>query len=110
MREDSVGQETSSRAEGADEVKIGSFSQEAKEAFQSWALKNTAVRYFEYPNGSDTSIWVRLAPEKYTTKKDAEVIALQLARDYKTQTGYDGKVSVTIWHFEKNEEFAKGRL
>jgi len=107
---DTTGEISSSRAEGADEVRIAEFSQEAKVAFQSWILKNTAATYLEYPQGSDSSIRVRFAPELYETKDSAETAAVRLARDYKLQTGYKGHVIVTVWHHAKDEIFAKGRL
>lgn len=107
---DTTGEISSSRAEGADEVRIAEFSREAKVAFQSWILKNTAATYLEYPQGSDSSIWVRFAPELYETKDSAETAAVRLARDYKLQTGYKGHIIVTVWHHAKDEIFAKGRL
>ena len=73
-------------------------------------MKNTAVTYLEYPEDSDWQIWVRLTPDKYTTKDNVESIALQLARAYKMQTGFDKLVIVTVWHPNKAEIFAKGRL
>jgi len=85
-------------------------SSEAKEKFEAWALNNSAVTYLEYPEDSDWQIWVRLTPDKYTTKKNAEQIALFLARAYRLQTGFEGLVIVTIWDPEKSKVFAKGRL
>ena len=110
IKEDDSGKESSDRAEGADKVRHGSFNEQAKENFKSWALNNTAVTYLEYPEGSDWQIWVRLTPDKYTTKDNVESIALHLARAYKMQTGFDKLVIVTVWHPYKAEIFAKGRL
>ena len=110
IKEDDSGKKSTIRAKGADKVRLGSFNEQAKENFKSWALKNTAVTYLEYPEGSDWQIWVRLTPDKYTTKDNVESIALQLARAYKMQTGLDKLVIVTVWHPYKAEIFAKGRL
>lgn len=110
IKEDETGKESSVRAEGADKVRLGSFNEQSKEGFKAWALNNTAVTYFEYPEGSDWQIWVRLSPDKYTTKENVESIALHLARYYKIQTGFDKLIIVTVWHPYKNEVFAKGRL
>ncbi len=110
IKEDDSGKESSVQAEGADKVRHGSFNKQAKESFKSWALNNTAVTYLEYPEGSDWQILVRLTPDKYTTKHNVESIALQIARAYKMQTGFDKLVIVTVWHPYKAEIFAKGRL
>lgn len=110
IKEDDSGKKTSVRAEGADKVRYGSFNEQAKENFKSWALNNTAVTYFEYPEGSDWQIWIRLTPDKYTTKENVESIALYFAKAYKMQTGFDKLVIVTVWHPYKNEVFVKGRL
>lgn len=110
IKEDDFGTKSTVRAEGADKVRRGAFNKQAKEDFKSWALNNTAVTYLEYPEGSDWQIWVRLSPEKYTKKDNVESIALQLARAYKMQTGFDKSVIVTVWHLHKNEVFVKGRL
>ena len=37
--------------------------------------------YKRQPQGSDSSIWVRFAPELYETKDSAETAAVRLARD-----------------------------
>ena len=74
---DTTGEISSSRAEGADEVRIAKFSREAKVAFQSWILKNTAATSRISPR-SDSSIWVRFAPELYETKDSAETAAVRL--------------------------------
>ena len=110
IKEDDSGKQSSVRAEGADKVRLESFNEQAKETFKSWAINNTSVTYFEYPEGSDWQIWVRLTPDKYTTKDNVESIALHLARAYKMQTGFDKLVIVTVWHPYKAEIFAKGRL
>lgn len=110
IKEDDSGKKTSVRADGADKVRMGSFNKQAKENFKSWALNNTAVTYFEYPESSDWQIWVRLTPDKYTTKENAESIALYLAKAYKMQTGFDKLVIVTVWHPDKDKVFAKSRL
>jgi len=110
IKEDTSGKKTSVRAKGADKVRYGSFNEQAKENFKSWALNNTAVTYFEYPEGSDWQIWVRLTSDKYTTKENVESIALYLAKAYKMQTGFDKLVIVTVWYPDKNKVFAKGRL
>ena len=85
-------------------------SQEAQEKFKTWALQNTAVTYVEYPEKSDWQIWVKLKPEKYTPKENVENIALSIARAYKLQTGFKELVIVTVWHPQKSEIVAKGRL
>ena len=110
IKEDASGKKSTIRAKGADEVRHGNFDKQAKESFKSWAIKNTATTYLEYPEGSDWQIWIRLSPEKYTTKDNVESIAIQLAKAYKMQTGFDKLVIVTVWHPYKNEVFAKGRL
>lgn len=110
IKEDDSGKQSSVRAEGADKVRYGNFSAKAKENFKSWAFNNTAVTYLEYPEGSDWQIWVRLTPEKYTTKDNVESIALHLAKAYKMQTGFDKLVIVTVWYPNKAKIFAKGRL
>jgi len=110
IKEDDSGKQSSVRAEGADKVRLGSFNEQSKETFKSWAINNTSVTYFEYPEGSDWEIWVRLTPDKYTTKDNVESIALQLARAYKMQTGFDKLVIVTVWQPYKAKIFAKGRL
>jgi hypothetical protein len=81
-----------------------------KEKFKKWALQNASVTYLEYPDNSDWQIWVKLKPEKYTTKENIEKIALSLARGYKLQTGFENLVSVSVWHLNKSEIVAKGRL
>lgn len=110
ITKDDSGKKSSARAEGADAVRYGSFDDQAKSNFKSWALKNTSATYFEYPEGSDWEIWVRLTPDKYTTKENVESIALQLARAYKMQTGFRKLVIVTVWHPLKAEVYAKGSL
>lgn len=110
IKKDESGKESSSRVEGADKVRLGNFNGKAKEDFKKWALNNTAVTYFMYPEGSDWQIWVRLTPDKYTTKENVESIALHLAKSYKLQTGFDKLVIVTVWHPYKNEVFADSRL
>ena len=84
-------------------------SNTAKVNFKKWALKNTAVTSLEYADNSDWKIWVRLSPEKYTTKKNVENIALRLAEFYKIQTKYDGLVIVTVWD-SQGSVVAKGKL
>lgn len=110
IKEDDSGKKSTVRAKGADKVRYGSFNEQAKENFKLWALNNTAVTYLEYPEGSDWQIWVRLKPDKYTSKENVESIALQLAKSYKMQTGFNKLVIVTVWHPYKSEIFAKGRL
>ena len=110
IKEDDSGQKDTVRAKGADEVREGTFNKEAKENFKKWALNNTAATYFEYPEDSDWQIWVKLTPDKYTTKDNVESIALQLAKAYKIQTGFNKLVIVTVWYPNKSEIFAKGRL
>ena len=91
-------------------VKKSSVSAATKEKFKKWALQNTAITYLEYPEKSDWQIWVRLKPEKYTTKENIENIALSIARYYKLQTGFKDLVIVSVWHLRKSEIVAKGRL
>jgi len=110
IKEDDSGTKSTIRAKGADEVRQGTFNKQAKEDFKSWALNNTAATFLEYPEGSDWQIWLRLSPEKYTTKDNVVSIALQLARAYKMQTGFDKLVIVTVWYPNKAEVFVKGRL
>jgi hypothetical protein len=110
ITEDDSGKKSSARAEGADAVRHGSFDEQAKRNFKSWASKNGATTYFEYPEGSDWQIWVRLTPDKYTTEKNVESIAIEIARHYKIQTGFRKLVIVTVWHPLKAEVYAKGRL
>jgi hypothetical protein len=110
IQEDASGRKSTVREKGADKVREGTFDQQAKEDFKSWALNNTTTTYLEYPEGSDWQIWVRLSPEKYTTKANVEAIAIYLAKAYKMQTGFDKLVIVTVWYPYKNEVFAKGRL
>jgi hypothetical protein len=110
IKEDDSGTKNTVRAKGADKVRYGSFDKQAKEDFKSWALHNTAVTYLEYPEGSNWQIWVRLSPDKYTTKDNVESIALNLAKAYKMQTGFDKLVIVTVWYPHKAKVFAKGRL
>ena len=110
ITEDDSGKKSSARAEGADAVRHGSFDEQAKSNFKSWALKNTSATYFEYPEGSDWQIWVRLTPDRYTTTENVESIALQIAKAYKMQTGFRELVIVTVWHPLKAEVYAKGRL
>lgn len=110
IKEDDSGAKITVREKGADEVRFGAFNKQAKEDFKSWALNNTATTYLEYPEDSDGQIWIRLSPEKYTTKDNVESIALQLAKAYKMQTGFDELVIVTVWHPYKTEIFVKGRL
>ena len=110
IKEDDSGQKNTVRAKGADEVREGTFNKEAKKNFKRWALNNTAATYFEYPEGSDWQIWVKLTPDKYTTKDNVESIALQLAKAYRMQTGFNKLVIVTVWHPNRSEVFVKGRL
>ena len=110
IKEDDAGVKSSVRAKGADEVRYGGFNKQAKENFKSWALRNTAVTYLEYPENSDWQIWVKLKPNKYTTKNNVESIALQLARAYKMQTGFNKLVIVSVWYPHKAKIFVKGRL
>jgi len=85
-------------------------TQAAKNKFKKWALENTAVTYLEYPEGSDWQLWVRLKPEKYTTKANVEQIALNIARYYKLQTKFNSLVIVTVWDPNRSEIIVKGRL
>ncbi len=110
IKEDASGKKSTARAKGADEVRKGTFDKQAKEDFKSWALNNTAATYLEYPEGSDWQIWIRLTPEKYTTKDNVESIAIQIAKAYKMQTGFDKLVIVTVWNPYNDEVFTKGRL
>lgn len=110
IKEDDSGQKNTVRAKGADAVREGTFNKEVKENFKKWALNNTAATYFEYPEGSDWQIWVKLTPDKYTTKNNVESIALQLAKAYKIQTGFNKLVIVTVWYPNKSKIFTKGRL
>lgn len=110
ITEDDSGKKSSTRAEGADTVRQGSFDEQAKNNFKLWALNNTAATYFEYPEGSDWQIWVRLTIDKYTTKENVESIAIKIARAYKMQTGFRKLVIVTVWHPLKAEVYTKGRL
>ena len=77
--------------------------------FKDWAINNTAVTYFEYPNGSDYQIWIKMTTDKYSTKQNAELIAQQIGRYYKQQTGYTGLVIVSVWDYN-NKIFAKGKV
>ena len=77
--------------------------------FKDWAINNTAVTYFEYPNGSDYQIWIKMTTDKYSTKQNAELIAQQFGRYYKQQTGYTGLVIVSVWDYN-NKIFAKGKV
>ena len=83
-------------------------SEEKKNAFKDWAIKSTAVTYLEFPDNSDYSIWVKMTADKYASKQNAEVIAQQIGRYYKTQTGYDGMVITTVWDYN-NKIFVKGK-
>lgn len=110
IKEIASGGESSTPMPGQDDVRVGTFTKEAKKTFQEWVLQNMAVTHFEYPQGSDSSIWVRLKPDLYKTKEGAETAAVGIARAYKLQTGYEGLVIVTVWHHSKDEIFAKGNL
>lgn len=101
---------TQTKAPNADQPKLATFSQASKNNFKKWALKTTSVTYLEYPDNSNWQIWVRLQPDKYTTKENLEQIALWLAKAYKLQTGFNDYVVVTIWHYSKNEVVVKGKL
>ena len=80
-----------------------------QKSFKDWAIKNTAVTYFEYPNGSNYQIWIKMTADKYSTKQNAELIAQQIGRYYKQQTGYTGLVIVSVWDYN-NKIFAKGKV
>jgi hypothetical protein len=96
------------RAPHADSPAIAKFDIIAKKNFHKWAMKNLAVTDFYYP--SDWQIWVRLTPDKYTNKENVEQIATYIAKAYKSQTGYEGLVIVTVWDPYVFEEYAKGRM
>ncbi len=49
-----------------------------------------------------------MTADKYASKQNAEVIAQQIGRYYKTQTGYDGMVIITVWDYN-NKIFVKGK-
>jgi hypothetical protein len=110
VTESESGKESSIRISGQDDVRLGTCTPEAKKTFKKWALDQTAVTYLEYPQGSDSSIWVTMTPDKYSSKENAESVAVNLARAYKMQTGYEGLVIVTIWHYTKDKVFAKGKF
>ena len=103
-----TGSKVKKRAPGADKIRKAKFDEGAKKRFKKWALNNTAVEWLEYQE--DGLIWVRLNPSKYTSKKNVQKIADNLARTYRLQTNYKKPIVVTIWDPYKSKIWAKGRL
>jgi len=90
--------------------KHSTISLESKEKFKSWAINTGGITYLEYPDNSDKWIWVRLSPEKYTTKDNVEAIAYFIGRAYKSQTGCNETVTVSIFYYYKDEIYLKVRV
>lgn len=85
--------------------KTGDIPTEQKN-FKKWLLENTSVIDVHFE--SDWQIWLRLSPDKYTTKENVEQIAETIARWYANKMGK--KLSVcTVWNYSGNKVFAKGR-
>ena len=103
-----TGTKIKTRIPGADNVRDAKFDKEAKNNFKEWALESTAVKWLEYQ--ADGMIWVRLSPEKYTSKTNVQKIAEYLAKAYRLQTNYKKSIVVTIWDPYKSKIWAKGRL
>ena len=82
---------------------------EKQKTFQKWAVENTAVTYFKYPNNSDYQIWVKMTSDKYASKQNTEIVAKQIGKYYKQQTGFKGMVIVTVWDYN-NKVFVKGKV
>jgi len=96
------------KAPYSDSPKIAKFDKKGKEIFKKWALKNTAITWLEYQE--DGIIWVRLSPEKYTTKSNVKAIAKNIAKFYKLQTNYNKPIIVTVWDPYKAKIWGKGKL
>jgi hypothetical protein len=102
------GKTITERVPHADSPAIAGFDQAAKNNFQEWTMKNCAVTDFYY--ASDWQIWIRLSPYKYTNKENVEQIARYIAKAYKSQTGYDDLVIVTVWDPYTDGIYAKGYM
>jgi hypothetical protein len=72
-----------------------------------WTLKSTAVTYVEF--GNETTVWVRLTHDKYTTELNGRTIAEILAKDYCLATGNKDGAAIHIVLPNSNEEWVVGR-